>query len=620
MRYGFLKGFTAVKSLATKRHEHILVCLVISGCTLIAFWPLQHAAFTNYDDNLYIFENYRLFQGFTWEAVCWAFKDFHTGYWHPLTWLSLMVDYRLFGMNAGGYHWGNVLFHLANSLLLYLVLRKMTALPIRSAAVPLLFALHPLHVESVAWISERKDVLSALFFFLSILVYVQYVEKRSRIKYFTLLILFSMGLMSKPSIVVLPCILLLLDYWPLQRIFPFQGVALKESKWERWLALTDKLPLFFMSSVIGIATFGTAEKMGAVVSLANLPFCARLQNALLSYGLYLKKMIWPFDLAVFYPLQTSVPFRPFALSVLTLTIITGFALRWFRSRPYLGVGWFWYLGVLFPVSGLFQSGAQSMADRYTYLSLVGVFIALVWGAADIVQRWRISGPHIVLAAIPIILLLTGLCRVQVGYWQDNISLFEHAIQVTQNNYVAHNALGLSLANQGKIEEALNQYRQALKIQPNYVRANNNMGLTLMEKGENSKAIRYFQAAIALDPHHASAYNNMGIALAKTGDTEGAIRNFRRALEMKPHDPNTHNNLGISFLAKRDYRTAAGYFLNALELNPHDVSVLNNLKRCIAHADDSEAAKEHIQKALRMEPNVPEAYKILEGVMTQDVQE
>jgi protein O-mannosyl-transferase len=637
-----------MKSASVKRYQHLLICLAIAGCTLAAFWPLQNAAFINYDDNLYVFENRHLAHGFTWKNLQWAFTDYHTGYWHPLTWLTLMVDYQLFGMNAGGYHWTNLLFHLANSLLLYGIFHRMTASPLKSAVVAMFFALHPLHAESVAWISERKDVLSTFFFFLAVGAYIDYAERKCWRAYLAVLILFLLGLMSKPSLVVFPCVLLLLDYWPLMRISALQTRSGEDAAQSPWsLPLIDKIPLFLMSGIISFMTFRMADTMGGIISLDQVPFGQRLQNALISYALYLKKMVWPFDLAVFYPFPVSFPWEQVVLSALVLSGLTGLVLCRIRSQPYLFVGWFWYLGVLFPTSGLFQAGEQGMADRYTYLSLIGIFWAVVWGAAELARRLRTPKPYMIAAAILVIIPLLVLTRVQAEYWKDSISLFEHALRVTQGNYMAHNTYGLSLMNEGRVDEALQQYRKALALRPGYANAHNNIGLALMEKGQTVEAALHYrealrlvpqypaahinlgialarqndlraatdhlQAALAIDSHNARAYNNLGIVLARSGDVEGAVRQFRAALDLNPHDADVHNNLGISLTEKRDFRGAVGHFSIALQLKPNDAAVHNNLGLCLANAGYPGKAKGAFLAALRLKPDFAEARRNLEAM-------
>ena len=620
--------------------------LLIGGMVLLVFWPLQYADFINYDDNLYVFENTRLSQGFSWENIKWALIDYHTGYWHPLTWLTFFLDYQLYGPDAGGYHWTSVLFHLAASLLLFKVMVRMTGAPGKSFLVSAFFAVHPLHVESVAWISERKDVLSGFLFMLTLWLYIRYADKRKFSNYLLVLLSFVLGSAAKPILVTLPFVLLLLDYWPLGRIGEKTDSSGRPiGTWENMIL--EKAPFFALSAALSIMTFWTARQMGGVISLQKVPFLHRLGNAILAYGGYLRKMFFPADLSVFYPYPATIPLASALMWLLVLAAITGVALLYFKKHPYLTVGWLWYLGMLFPVIGLVQAGEQGMADRYTYLSLIGIFIALAWWLPTLLpdrRLWRRSMAVVTLAVVAGAMIISSQ---QVRYWQNSTTLFQHALKVTKENSMAHNTLGLSLFKEGQMEEALHHYREAIRIRPNYANAHNNIGLVLMKigetelaidhygkalriipnypaahinmgiamakKGDTEAAISHFQAALAIQPRHALAHNNMGIAMAKKGDVEAAIRHFRLSLESDPNDADTHNNLAIALANSGRPRDAVRHFYDSLSINPRDPSVHNNLGLCLANGGYYEAAMKHFREALKIDPAFAIARKNLDAV-------
>jgi len=533
----------------------LLVCLLLIATTLAVYWQVRNHEFANLDDNLYVTENPYVQAGLTNEGLIWAFTNTsHANLWLPLTWLSLMLDSELYGLSAGGYKITNVLFHLANTLLLFLVLKKMTGKLWRSAFVAAMFALHPLHVESVAWVTERKDVLSTLFWMLTMWAYLRYVERRGIKRYLVIIITYTLGLMAKPMLVTLPFVLLLLDYWPLKRFHqvgrdvggetpnrPLTNIV-KSSPPTISLVL-EKIPLIALAVVTSVATFLVQYKGEGLQSVAFLPIKFRIANSLVSYVRYISKMVWPQPLAVFYPHPgSSLPMWQAVGAGLLLVTISVMVLRATRRSPYLLMGWLWYLGTLVPVIGLVQAGPQAMADRFTYVPLIGLFVIMAWGLPDLLAGWRHQRIALSLAASAAISVVMILSWLQVQLWVNALTLSEHTLSVTSNNWLIHNNLGLVLANQGRIEEATNHYCEALQIKPDFAEAHNNLGLILGKQGRLEEAINHFSEALRIKPDYADAHNSLGVALVKQGRLEEAINHFSEALRIKPDYAKAHRNL------------------------------------------------------------------------------
>ena len=453
------------------------VCLLLVVATLSVYWPVKDFEFVNYDDPLYVAENRYVQKGLTLETVRWSFTDAtrKTNYWVPLTWLSILLDYELYGMNAGGYHLTNVCFHVLNTLLVFIVFRRLTGALWQCAFVAALFALHPLHVESVAWVTERKDVLSTFFWLLALLSYGGYVGRPGAGRYLLTLLLFILGMMSKPMLVTLPFVLLLLDYWPLGRLGS-GGVLTNLARPAAALKLVwEKGPFFIIIVIAGVAAFLTQQEAGAVKSLASIPLEVRITNVLVSYVSYIGKMFWPARLSFLYPHPGALPVWQWAGALLILGAITYAAFRFAKERPYLAVGWLWYLGTLFPVSGLIVIGPHAMADRYTYVPLIGLYLMMAWGVAGAVARWRYKTMGLALTAAVMLVFFAGAAGKQLRYWQNSIALMEHALDVTPDSFIAHNLLGNSLEAQGRIDEAAAHYLEAFRINPENAETHNNIG-------------------------------------------------------------------------------------------------------------------------------------------------
>jgi tetratricopeptide (TPR) repeat protein len=568
----------------------LLVCLLLVATTLSVYWQVRKHEFVNLDDDLYVTENRYVQAGLTQEGVVWAFTDTsQADLWLPLTWLSLMLDSELYGLKAGGYKFTNVLFHLANTLLLFLVLKRMTGRLWPSAFVAGLFALHPLHVESVAWVTERKDVLSTLFWMLTMWAYLGYVERPGIKRYLVVISMFILGLMAKPMLVTLPFVLLLLDYWPLNRLHQ-AGNDLGGERCHRppanlvksnslFSLVLEKSPLIFLAAVTSVATLLAQHRGGALESVDFLPIKARIANSLVAYVSYIGKMIWPRPLAVFYPHPGSgLPLWQAVGAGLLLACISVVLVRASRRYPYLMVGWFWYLGTLVPVIGLVQAGVQAMADRFTYVPLIGLFIITAWGIPDLLARWRHRRIVLSLAAIAILSMAMIFSWLQIQLWQNSLSLFEHTLSVTQNNWLVHNNLGLALMESGRLNEAVSHISEALRIKPDYAEAHNNLGVALGEGGNLNEAISHYSEALRIKPDYAEAHNNLGIALARQGRLQEAVNHFSEAVRVNPDFAKAHNNLGIALARQGRLQEAVNHFSEAVRLNPGYAEARNNLRQ------------------------------------------
>jgi len=513
-----------------------LVYLFLVLTTFSLYWRVSGYDFINFDDYDYVAQNPYVQAGLTAKGTIWALTSFHGGNWHPLTWLSHMLDCQLFGSKAGMHHLTNLLIHIVNSILLFLVFGKMTGSVWRSAFVAAMFALHPLHVESVAWISERKDVLSTFFWMLTMWAYIRYTERSGLARYLLIPLFFFLGLMSKPMLVTLPFVLLLMDFWPLGRLKLGQsgkenGIEFQKTS-VSWLIM-EKAPLFAITAVVSIVTIIAAQKGGAVPSLDSLSLMDRAANSLVSYIGYIRKMFWPNDLAVFYPHPGSLPMWQAAGAGLLLTCLSVIFIKGFRRRPYLAVGWLWYLGSLVPVIGLVQGGAQAIADRYTYIPLIGLFIMLAWGISDLAGKWRYRRLLLGIMAGLLLFAIVVCTHLQLRHWENSIFLFSHTANVTANNYLAHNNLGNAFFKHGMIAAAIKHYSESLRIKPSYAKAYYNLANALQRQGNIEQAINHYLAAVRISPLYAEAHNNLGAALADQGKIDEAISHFEEAVRIKP---------------------------------------------------------------------------------------
>lgn len=571
-----------------RRYSAFIVVLFLTITTVTAFWQVRNYEFVILDDDKYVTENSHVRDGLTWEGFVWAFTTMHANFWHPLTWISHMLDCELYGLDSGGHHFTNLLIHLANTLLLFLVLERMTGALWPSAFVAAMFALHPLHVESVAWVAERKDVLSTFFFVLTIGCYVRYVERPGINRYLLVLLSFALGLMAKPMLVTLPFVLLLLDYWPLGRFKfgqPSGNSSAQAQKSDRpnnhrssFLRLVvEKSPFFVLAAVSCIVAFLAQEHGGALRALNLFPIEVRIANAVIAYSGYIGKTIWPLHLAVFYPHPGMLPLWQVIGAGLFLVSTSVLVIRAAHSFAYLTVGWLWYLGTLVPVIGLVQVGDHAMADRYTYVPLIGLFIMITWGSCDISKIWRYR--RIVLPISMGALLCASMIRTgfQLRYWQNSTTLFEHALDVTADNTLAHTNLGVILAGQGKLDEAVSHYSQALRINPDHLEARINMGAALAAQDKLDEAVAHYSHALHIKPDFAGAHYNLGNALVAQGRLTEAITHFHEALRIKPNDAEVHNNLGIVLAKQGKAEKAITHFHEALRITPGYTLARKNLE-------------------------------------------
>lgn len=573
-----------------------IVSLFLVLITLVAYWQLPGHDFLRFDDNGFITKNIHVHEGITRESIAWAFSITDYAYWHPLTWLSHILAFQLFGLKAPMHLLINLFLHIANTLLLFFVLRRMTGSLWNSAFVAALFALHPLNVESVAWASECKNVLSTFFWMLTMLTYARYAERPGLYRYLVTFFVFALGLMAKPMLVTLPFALLLLDYWPLCRFKLSQSDGMEHgfsksipsvSRWSPVSRLVlEKVPFLSLSAVCIYLSSLSGQHLGIVISTASVPMKLRIYNALVSYVSYIKKMVWPHNLAVYYPYPESIPFWKVAGAALFLICVSILVFRALRSKPYLAVGWFWYIGTFVPAIGLIQAGLwPSMADRFAYVPLIGLFIVIAWGVPDLVARWRYK--KIVLAATAMALLLTFTAATwfQNRYWQNSVTLFSHNVNVTQNNSVAHNILGSALQQQGKLIEAISHYAKALKIDSNYAEAHTNLGYTLTRQNHYKEAIYHYNEALRIKPTFTEAHNNLGTALIHQGNEKEAIYHYYEALKSNPKYAGAYYNLGKILLNRGKTEEAINFYRKALKYEPEMIQALYNLSWILAVYED-----------------------------------
>jgi tetratricopeptide (TPR) repeat protein len=695
------KGMLSSEATRHKNLMPVLICLALAILTVITFWSLKDCGFINFDDNRYVYENAYVQSGLNWNNIRQAFSTEiveKSGFWHPVTWLSLMLDYQIFGLNPHGYHLINLLFHVMNTILLFLILHRMTKTLWPSAFVAALFAIHPLHVESVAWIAERKDVLSTFFWMLTMGAYSYYVEHPGLRRYFFVLLFFILGLMSKPMLVTLPFVLLLLDYWPLQRFGEITGMnpkasfgnrfesslrgikpsaardnstnasnfiptcrdsfsaslirigvstikpdhkvqtealksvtsdkqkkksktkqAVKETlelkkpadpeyKWSLiYPLLWEKVPLFVLAILSSVVTYITVQKVGVVHSEA-FPLSVRIENAFVSYIAYIGKMIWPNNLAVFYPhpMLLVVPWQVL-WSVLLLIAITSVVIWMVKRSPYLATGWLWYAGTLVPVSGIVQVGSFAMADRYTYIPLIGLFIMVAWGFPDLLKKWNYQKEMLLILSALSILCLCIITWTQVGYWQNSITLFDHTLKVTDYNWIIHHYRGNEYTLLGNYRQAIEDYDKAIEIKPGYADAYTNRGAAYNGLGNYRQAIEDYDKAIEIKPGYADAYYNRGLAYNGLGNYRQAIEDYDKAIEIKPGYADAYTNRGAAYNGLGNYRQAIENYGKAIEIKPDFAMAYYNRGNSYTHLGNYKQAIEDFGRAIEIKPGYADAY-------------
>ena len=557
------------------------LALALTAAILVVYAPALQYGFVSFDDHRYVSENARVLGGLTWESVQWASTTGYFSNWHPLTWMSYMLDAELYGRNAGGYHLTNVILHIANTLLLFGLLNRMTGKMGRSAFVAGLFAVHPLHIESVAWVSERKDVLSTLFGMLAVWAYARYAERAQPGRYLVVVVFFGMSLMAKAMLVTLPVVLLLLDVWPLNRIaLPADSASgpgwawLRNQRAQAMRLVGEKLPLLVLTIAASVVTLLVQQPGG----FAAFPLDFRLANAMVSYVSYIAMMLWPAGLSVFYPYQDTLPGWMAFGSMFVLIVVSVVVAREARGRPYLAVGWLWYLGTLTPVIGLVQVGSQAMADRYTYVPLIGLFLMAGWGVPDLLARSPYRRIALPAAAGIVICACVVTARVQVQRWESDASLWRRALIVTTGNYMAHHYMGTILASEGKLDEAQSHFVEAIRLKPDYADTYTNLGLVLMIQGRKDEALHFLSEAVRLNPEHAEAHNNLGVHLKNMGRFDEAVVHFGEALRLQPDYANAHYNLGNVLAVQGKTAEAAAHYTRALEISPENETIRGALKK------------------------------------------
>ncbi len=597
------------------------ICLWLALVTLLVYVPVFHAQFIGYDDPGYVTANPQVLSGATLANLRWAFVTSHTGNWHPVTWISLMLNSQYLGSSAGAFHAVNLLLHVANTLLLFLWFYGATGAKWRGALVAALFALHPLHVESVAWISERKDVLSTLFWMLTLLVYTDYAKTGRISHYFFALLLFGIGLMAKPMLVSLPFVLLLLDYWPLGRFAAGRTFCL----------LIEKLPFLAFSIASSAVTLFAQQRGHAMISLDMAPIFVRAQNATIACIAYIGKLFWPIGLAVIYPYDRHPSVLHALLALAALVIVSAAAILIRRHNPYVFTGWFWFLITLAPVIGIVQVGSQSMADRYTYIPFVGLFIILAWGGWDALNRLRIPPFAQALGASIALVLCAGLTRAQLRYWHDGIALFQHALNVTVANGVAESNLGYAFSQQGEHDKAIAHYKAVLKwlspakqnqlLPKSYPEATaniwNNLGGSLAAIGKLEEAINAFQNALNLDPSMGDAHKNLAFALARNGRLRESLIHFRDAARLEPENASIHNIYAVMLGAAGRTDEAMQEFQIALRLAPGSAATHVNLANLLAKQHARDEAMAHYSEALRLNPAFVEAHYYIASLLLEE---
>ncbi len=592
-----------------------LVCLVLAALTLLTYWQAARLDFVDYDDPEYVTDNPHVQAGLTMRGIVWALQSGACGNWHPLTWVSHMLDCQWYGLNATGHHLTNVAFHVANTILLFLVFQRMTAATWPAALVAALFALHPLHVESVAWIAERKDVLSTFFLMLTLWAYSRFTaghetgRQKTKFRflasgfYWLTFLFLLLGLLSKPMLVTLPFVLLLLDYWPLGRfVFPRTQSPTGTRSLPLSHLLLEKCPLLVLSGVFSVIAYHSQQRSGAMVPNDVLALNERLANALVSHSRYLGKIFWPEGLAVFYPRPESWHMWQVAGAALLLTVVSAFAAGRVRRQPYLLVGWLWFLGTLIPVIGLVQVGSQAMADRYTYVPSIGVFIMLAWGGGELLTHWRVPRAATVSIAALMVTACAACTLFQLRYWRNSETLFMHALRATGQNCVAYNILGLVLQRQGRLDEAVGHYAQALQLDPDYAVAHYNLAAAFRAKGMRDEAVAHFKQALLLQPGFALAHNGLGRVLLDRGSSGEALTELQQALRLAPDNAEVHNNLGIAYVRQGQTAEAVKHFEACLHLHPNDPDALYNLGNVAFTEGKFGAAVLHYQTAVQVKPD------------------
>jgi tetratricopeptide (TPR) repeat protein len=613
------------------KHQRVWICVGLALATLAVYAQVVRYEFVDLDDGEYVFENWHVAHGLNLDDVVWAFTTGHSANWHPLTWLSHMVDSQLFGSKAGYHHLVSVLIHVVNTLLLFLLLQRLTGAVWRSAFVAGLFALHPLHVESVAWVAERKDVLSTFFLFLTLWAYADFARTRRFKQYLFALLFFVLGLMSKPMLVTVPFLLLLLDYWPLNRLQPGPRATAGKVKRSRQSPFNcfmqsalplvrEKIPFFLLSAASAIITF-LVQKAGGAVQVADaLTFDAKISNAIHSYAAYLVKTVWPAGLIVYYRyVLPGYPSAEILSAALVLFAITVLALHFSGRFPYIAFGWLWYLGTLVPVIGLVQVGGQATADRYTYIPLIGVFVAVAWGIPDAFARWRNMQRPLAAAGALLFLVCAVISWHQVRYWRDTVTLFSHALEIDKDNYLAHELMGTGLAKRGDYQEAVAHYTAALRFSPLNTHIMSNLGSSLDLLGKADEALAMFSRAWKIKPDDPIALRDMGRICFEQGRFAEAADFYGRAVRAMPDRVALWYAFGNALAKLGRNREAIDAYSSALRMEPSYAEALSGRGAALASLGRASESIRDFEEALRINPNYAEAHNNLGNILLQQGQ-
>ena len=579
-----------------------LVYVGLAALNAVAYASVRRFEFVDYDDIDYISANPHVASGLTWDGIRWAFTTGYSANWHPLTWMSHMMDVQLFGMNAGPHHVVNLLLHVLSTLLLFGILQRMTGAIEKSAFVAALFAVHPLHVESVAWAAERKDVLSTVFFMLTVWAYVRYVAQPGWRRYALVAVCLALGLLAKPMLVTLPILLLLLDVWPLRRSTSIELV-------------TEKIPLFILSAASSVITLLVQRRGGAVMRLDQVPLSLRIANAPIAYVHYIGKMLWPVDLVAMYPLPPEIPAAEVLAAVGILVGISALVARLGRRYPYLVVGWLWYIVSLLPVIGIVQVGAQSSADRYTYVPLIGLFFVIAWGVPDALRAW--SGRVFALRAMSaaIVVTCTVLAFRQVQHWRNSLSLWQHAVDATPDSYFAHTSLGYVFWKSGRLDDAIAQYNESLRLRSDFAETHNNIGVALAQKGQLSAALPEFSEAIRQKPSFTAARDNLTATTARLRTLDGDLARYADDVRNRPNDLVARNEFGAALAAQGRIDEAIEQFAAALRIDSTQADVHYNLGMMLARKGRTSDALEAFEATLRHNPNHDAARHAVSALMS-----
>ena len=606
------------KTFLNVRYE-FWICLFLVLSIIVVYYQVSTFDFINFDTPKYVYNNSHVKAGLTSKGISWAFTTTYFSNWHPVTWLSHMLDVQLYGLNPGRHHLTNLLLHITNALLLFGVLRRMTGDLWQCSCVAALFALHPLHVESVAWVAERKDLLSALFGLLAMGFYLRYVEGRGIGRYLLVILFFILGLMAKPMIVTLPFVLLLLDYWPLQR-YQFQIVKKFDNATKQtdtiFFLVAEKIPLFIISAGSCLVTLYAQMAGGAVGSIDTYPLNLRISNALISYMSYIVKLIWPVKLAAIYPYNWDLPVWQVWAACLSISGISWLSIKCYQSRPWFLVGWLWYLGTLIPVIGLVQVGTQAMADRYTYIPLIGIYLIIAWGLFDLLARWRYRKMGFVAIVLAIVSVLMVVSWKQIGYWKNSVTLFKRAVDVTEANHMAYNNIGQGLLMTGKAGEAIKHFKKSLEINPRSAIAYFNLGLALSGQGRLKEALESCAEAVRIKPDFAEAYNCQGKTQLLLGMPDQAVLNYQQAIKIDPVYAEAYNNLGNALFRLGKHDKAFASYQQAISIDSAYAEAYYCLGNFWYHTGHSEKALPNFIQAIKINHKFAEAYNSAGAALIQ----